>query len=60
MQVIREALSNPEEARRRAENAYRHLLENFTVEKQADLWEQALQAAMENWQKKHKRRFSAG
>ncbi|MEM4408494.1 MAG: glycosyltransferase [Candidatus Caldarchaeum sp.] len=59
-QAIREALSNREEARRRAENAYRHLLENFTVEKQADLWEQALQAAMENWQKKHKRRFSAG
>jgi len=44
-QAIREALSNPEEARRRAENAYRHLLANFTVERQAEAWERALQAA---------------
>ncbi len=51
-QAIREALSNPEEARRRAENAYRHLLENFTVEKQAEAWERALQAAVENWKKR--------
>lgn len=51
-QAIREALSNPEEARRRAENAYRHLLENFTVEKQAEAWERALQAAVENWRKR--------
>jgi len=43
------ALANPEEARRRAENAYKHLLENFTVEKQVDKWEQVLQAAMENF-----------
>ena len=48
-QAILDALSNPEEARRRAENAYRHLLEHFTVEKQVDKWEQALQAAVENW-----------
>jgi len=48
-QAILDALSNPEEARRRAENAYKHLLENFTVEKQVDKWEQALQAAVENW-----------
>jgi glycosyltransferase involved in cell wall biosynthesis len=46
-QAILDALSNPEEARRRAENAYKHLLENFTVEKQVDKWEQALQAAVE-------------
>lgn len=51
-QAIREALSNPEEAHRRAENAYRHLLANFTVEKQAEAWERALQAAVENWRKK--------
>ncbi|MDW8322188.1 MAG: glycosyltransferase family 4 protein [Armatimonadota bacterium] len=50
--AIQEALSNPEEARRRAENAYRHLLANFTVEKQAEAWERALQAAIENWQKR--------
>ena len=50
-QAIREALSNPEEARRRAENAYRHLLANFTVEKQAEAWERALQAAVENWKR---------
>lgn len=48
-QAIREALENPEEARRRAENAYRHLLENFTVEKQAEAWERALHAAVQNW-----------
>jgi len=48
-QAILDALSNPEEARRRAENAYKHLLEHFTVEKQVDKWEQALQAAVENW-----------
>lgn len=53
-QAIREALSNPEEARRRAENAYRHLLENFTVEKQAEAWEQALQAAVENWKRRRR------
>jgi glycosyltransferase involved in cell wall biosynthesis len=46
-QAILDALSNPEEARRRAENAYKHLLENFTLEKQVDKWEQALQAAVE-------------
>ena len=46
-QAILDALSNPEEARRRAENAYKHLLEHFTVEKQVDKWEQALQAAVE-------------
>jgi glycosyltransferase involved in cell wall biosynthesis len=46
-QAILDALANPEEARRRAENAYKHLLENFTVEKQVDKWEQALQAAVE-------------
>lgn len=51
-QAIREALSNPEEARRRAENAYRHLLANFTVEKQVERWEQALHAAVENWRSK--------
>jgi glycosyltransferase involved in cell wall biosynthesis len=51
-QAILDALSNPEEARRRAENAYKHLLENFTVEKQVDKWEQALQAAVENWRKR--------
>ena len=51
-QAILDALSNPEEARRRAENAYKHLLENFTVDKQADKWEQALQAAVENWRRK--------
>ncbi|MGC8785690.1 MAG: glycosyltransferase family 4 protein [Armatimonadota bacterium] len=51
-QAIVEALSHPEEARRRAENAYRHLVENFTVEKQVDRWEQALQAAVENWKKR--------
>jgi glycosyltransferase involved in cell wall biosynthesis len=50
-QAILDALSNPEEARRRAENAYKHLLEHFTVEKQVDKWEQALQAAVENWRK---------
>jgi len=53
-QAIREALSNPEEARRRAENAYRHLLANFTVERQAEAWERALQAAVENWRKKRR------
>ncbi|MEJ5250302.1 MAG: glycosyltransferase family 4 protein [Armatimonadota bacterium] len=53
-QAIREALSNPEEARRRAENAYRHLLANFTVEKQVDKWEQALQTAVENWRIKRR------
>ncbi len=53
-QAIREALSNPEEARRRAENAYRHLLANFTVEKQVDKWEQAIQAAVENWRIKRR------
>lgn len=53
-QAIREALSNPEEARRRAENAYRHLIANFTVEKQAEAWERALQAAMENWRKRRR------
>ncbi|MGQ9880692.1 MAG: glycosyltransferase family 4 protein [Armatimonadota bacterium] len=53
-QAIREALSNPEEAQRRAENAYRHLLANFTVEKQVERWEQALHAAVENWQKRGK------
>jgi len=46
-QAILNVLSNPEEARRRAENAYKHLLENFTLEKQVDKWEQALQAAVE-------------
>jgi glycosyltransferase involved in cell wall biosynthesis len=51
-QAILDALSNPEEARRRAENAYKHLLENFTVEKQVDKWEQALQAAVENWRRR--------
>jgi len=57
-QAIREALSNPAEARRRADNAYRHLLTHFTVEKQAEAWEKALQAAVENWQKrKGKHRF---
>lgn len=50
-QAIVEALSHPEEARRRAENAYRHLLQHFTVEKQVDAWEQALHAAVENWRK---------
>lgn len=53
-QAIREALSNPEEARRRAENAYRHLLANFTVEKQAEAWERALHAAVENWQRRRR------
>lgn len=53
-QAIREALSNPEEARRRAENAYTHLLANFTVEKQVDKWEQAIQAAVENWRIKRR------
>lgn len=53
-QAIREALSNPEEARRRAENAYRHLLENFTVEKQAEAWDRALQAAVENWKRRRR------
>ncbi|NSW78202.1 MAG: glycosyltransferase [Chthonomonadetes bacterium] len=53
-QAIRDALSNPEEARRRAENAYRHLLANFTVEKQVDKWEQALQTAVENWRIKRR------
>ena len=51
-QAILDALSNPEEARRRAENAYKHLLEHFTVEKQVDKWEQVLQAAVENWGRK--------
>jgi glycosyltransferase involved in cell wall biosynthesis len=51
-QAILNVLSNPEEARRRAENAYKHLLEHFTVEKQVDKWEQALQAAVENWRKR--------
>jgi glycosyltransferase involved in cell wall biosynthesis len=51
-QAIREALSNPAEARRRADNAYRHLLTHFTVEKQAEAWEKALQTAVENWQKR--------
>jgi glycosyltransferase involved in cell wall biosynthesis len=51
-QAILDALANPEEARRRAENAYKHLLENFTVEKQVDKWEQALQAAVENWRRR--------
>ena len=46
-QAILDALSNPEEARRRAENAYKHLLQRFTVERQVDKWEQALQAAVE-------------
>lgn len=54
-QAIREAVSNPEEARRRAENAYRHLLANFTVEKQVERWEQALHAAVENWRSKGRR-----
>jgi glycosyltransferase involved in cell wall biosynthesis len=53
-EAILDALSNPEEARRRAENAYKHLLEHFTVEKQVDKWEQALQAAVENWRKRWK------
>jgi glycosyltransferase involved in cell wall biosynthesis len=48
-EAILDALSNPEEACRRAENAYKHLLDNFTVEKQVDKWEQALQAAVENF-----------
>jgi glycosyltransferase involved in cell wall biosynthesis len=46
-QAILDAFSNPKEARRRAENAYNHLLEKFTVEKQVGKWEQALQAAVE-------------
>jgi len=54
-QAIRDALSNPEEARRRAENAYRHLLANFTVEQQVERWEQALHAAVENWQRRRRR-----
>ncbi|GIV17801.1 MAG: hypothetical protein KatS3mg022_3236 [Armatimonadota bacterium] len=53
-QAIVEALSNPEEARRRAENAYRHLLQHFTVEKQVDAWEQALHAAVENWKRRNR------
>ncbi len=51
-QAIVDALSHPEEARRRAENAYRHLLQHFTVEKQVDRWEQALHAAVENWKRR--------
>ncbi|GIV18161.1 MAG: hypothetical protein KatS3mg022_3596 [Armatimonadota bacterium] len=54
-QAIVDALSHPEEARRRAENAYRHLLQHFTVEKQVDAWEQALHAAVENWKRKGRR-----
>ncbi len=54
-QAIVEALSNPEEARRRADNAYKHLMEHFTVEKQVDAWERALQAAVENWRRGKKR-----
>lgn len=54
-QAIRDALSNPEEARRRAENAYRHLLASFTVEQQVERWEQALRAAVENWQRRRRR-----
>lgn len=56
-QAIREALLNPEEARRRAENAHRYLLANFTVEKQVERWEQALRAAVENWRSRERGRI---